>query len=113
MSEPQLLLCACPDQNSANSIARQLVDEQLAACVNIISGINSVYRWQGEVHDDPELLLLIKSTRSRYDEIEQRVLQLHPYDTPELIALPITSGLPAYLTWLRESTEGTANNENE
>lgn len=95
-----LALSTCPDAETAATIALTLVDERLAACVNRIPGIASTYRWEGKVHQDNEVLLLIKTTRERFDALRARLVELHPYDVPELIALEITDGLPAYLDWL-------------
>ncbi len=99
-----LAISTCPDAATAADIARVLVAERLAACVNRVPGITSTYRWQGEVHDDAEVLLLIKTTRGRFDALRARLVELHPYDVPELIALEIADGLPAYLAWLAGET---------
>ncbi len=97
---PLLCLSTCPDAETAATIALTLIDERLAACVSRIPGIASTYRWEGKVHQDNEVLLLIKTTRERFDALRARLVELHPYDVPELIALEITDGLPAYLDWL-------------
>jgi periplasmic divalent cation tolerance protein len=86
-------------------IAKALVEEQLAACVNILSPMRSVYRWEGKVTDDREWLLLIKTRAERFAAVEIRVKALHSYQVPEVIALPIMAGTEAYLRWLREETE--------
>lgn len=99
-----LCLSTCPDADTAARIARVLVEERLAACVNRVPGVASTYRWQGAVHDDAEVLLLIKSTRSRFEALRARLLELHPYEVPELVAVEITAGSPAYLEWLGEQT---------
>jgi periplasmic divalent cation tolerance protein len=99
-----LCLSTCPDAETAARIARTLIEERLAACVNRVPGVSSTYRWQGEVHDDAEVLLLIKTTRERLDALRERPVELHPYEVPELIALEIADGLPAYLDWLRIET---------
>lgn len=98
-----LCLCSCPDANSASQLAEALVGEGLAACVNRLPGARSTYRWQGEVHTDPEELLLIKTTAARYAAMQARLLALHPYELPELIAVPIERGHAAYLDWVRGS----------
>lgn len=95
-----LCLCTCPDDASARRIAEALVDERLAACVNVLSGMRSVYRWQGQVERAEECQLLIKTTRARWPALQDRVRALHPYEVPELIALEIADGLPAYLAWV-------------
>ena len=96
----QLVLCTCPDDAVAARIARCLVEERLAACVNRIAGVHSTYAWQGTLHDDAEVLLLIKTERARFDAVRERVLALHPYELPELIAVDVTGGLERYLGWL-------------
>lgn len=106
MSEPRPLLCitTLPDAEAAGTLAAALVEQRLAACVNILAPCKSVYRWQGEIHNDSEVPLLIKTTAERYAELEGYLRQHHPYDLPELIALDIAQGLPAYLAWLAADT---------
>jgi len=101
---PLLCLSTCPDTKTAARIARALVEEQLAACVNRLPGVNSTYRWQGEIHEDAEVLLLIKTTRERFDALRDRLVELHPYEVPELVAFEIAGGLPTYLEWLARET---------
>lgn len=100
-----LVLCSCPDEAVAERIARTLVEERLAACVNRISALRSTYRWQGRVEDEPEVLLLAKTSGSRYEALERRISALHPYEVPEIVALPIVAGSKAYLDWLTHSTD--------
>lgn len=100
-----LVMCTCPDEAVAERIARALVDERLAACVNRMSNLRSTYRWEGRIEDEPEVLLLVKTSGSRYPALELRIKTLHPYEVPEIIALPIIAGSPAYLAWL---TRGSA-----
>lgn len=95
-----VVLCTCPDEKVASAIAHALVEERLAACVNRIPGVRSTYAWQGAVHDDAEVLLLIKTEASRFDALRERVLALHPYELPELIAVEVTRGLEPYLAWV-------------
>lgn len=99
-----VIYCTCPDQTVAEHLANTLVDERLAACVNILPGITSVYVWEGKRQRDQEHLLIIKSCAGVYPRLTQRILALHPYDVPEIIALPIMAGTPAYLDWLRATT---------
>ena len=102
-TELYVVLCTVPDRTCAKDIATAMVHERLAACVNIVPGLESVYEWQGEVATDQELLLLIKTPAAKYAALEERLLQLHPYETPEIIALQTDAGLPAYLNWAREA----------
>ena len=107
MSEESLLAyCTCPDRETALRIAETLVDKQLAACVNLIPGLTSVYRWQGRREGAEEVLLLIKTRRTVYPDLEQAILALHPYELPEIIAVPVVAGLAAYLAWVSETTGG-------
>ena len=101
-----LLLClsTCPDPETAAKIARTLVEERLAACVNRLPDIKSTYRWQGEIHEDNEVLLVIKTTGERLDALRERLAELHPYALPELVAMEIADGLPAYLEWLAKES---------
>lgn len=89
----------------AAKIAEALVNERLAACVNRIGPIQSTYLWQDKVHNDPEYLLMIKTRMSHVDQLSTRVQELHSYDLPEVIALPIQGGLPGYLDWIRTETQ--------
>lgn len=98
----QLVLCTCPDQATAHNIAEHLIDRQLAACVNILPGITSVYQWQGKRESSQEHLLLIKTTAAAYDIVEQALTDLHPYELPEIIAVPIAHGSDAYLDWISQ-----------
>ncbi|MBO1437474.1 divalent-cation tolerance protein CutA [Meiothermus sp. CFH 77666] len=99
-----IVLCTVPDASTGQTIARTLVHEGLAACVNLLPGITSVYRWQGEVQENPELLLIIKTTQARYPALEARIKELHPYEVPEIIAHRIEAGLKSYLEWITQST---------
>ncbi len=103
--EPLLILTNVPDQATAEKLARALIDEGAAACVNVLAPCRSIYRWQGAVEAADEIPLLIKSTAANYADVERIVRAQHPYDVPELIALPITQGLPAWLAWLAQETE--------
>jgi len=103
--EPLLILTNVPDQATAEKLARALIEHRAAACVNVLAPCRSIYRWQGAVETADEIPLLIKSTVANYADVERIVRALHPYDVPELIALPITQGLPAWLAWLAQETE--------
>ena len=98
-------LCTVPDRESGERIAHALVEERLAACVNLVPGLTSVYRWQGKVEKEAECLLIIKTGVSRFEVLKQRIKALHPNDLPEIIALPIIHGDAAYLNWITESTK--------
>ena len=99
-----LVIANCPDEACANRIALAVVEAGLAACVNLLPRVQSVYRWQGAVESASEVPLLIKTTAGRYTELETAIRELHPYDVPEIIALPIAQGLPAYVDWLAAET---------
>jgi len=103
-SEVLLVFCTCPDEETAAGIAEALVVERLAACVNRLPGLTSVYLWQDKVERDTETLLLIKTTNARFEALCARLCALHPYDLPEIIAIPVTKGLPAYLRWVTACT---------
>jgi len=94
------VITTCPDAAAAERIARTLVNERLAACVNILPPMRSIYRWRGVVEDASEQLLIIKTLVRDYRDVESRVRALHPYELPEVIAVPIAAGSSAYLAWL-------------
>lgn len=99
-----LVLTNLPDQDSAQRLAQALVASRAAACVNILADCTSVYRWQGQVENAREVPLLIKSTRSAYARLQEEILAQHPYELPEIIAIPLVAGLPAYLQWVADET---------
>jgi periplasmic divalent cation tolerance protein len=98
------VLTTLPADADAGAFARALVEERLAACVNLLAPMESVYRWDGKVEREPERQLILKTSRARIDALWERVRQLHPYDVPEFLVLPIVDGSDAYLRWLAEST---------
>jgi periplasmic divalent cation tolerance protein len=100
-----IALSTCPDEQSARRIAETLVTERLATCVNRIGGVRSTYFWDGRLQDEGEILLMIKTCRSTLADLERRVKEIHPYELPELIVLPIVGGNEAYLQWVREGVE--------
>ncbi len=104
MSREIVILVTAPNKDEAARIAHSIVSERLAACVNIIKGIESIYRWEGKVAEDSESLMIIKTTEDRYPEIERRIRELHSYSTPEVIALRIERGSEDYLRWVHEET---------
>jgi len=102
--ETLLVITNCPDEESANTIALAAVEAKLAACVNILPRVQSVYRWQGKVESASEIPLFFKSTTGSYPALETCIRERHPYALPEIIALPLSQGLPAYLNWVAEET---------
>jgi periplasmic divalent cation tolerance protein len=99
-----LCLCACPDDANATRIAEALVEERLVACVNLLPGMRSYYRWQGALERADEVLLLAKTADDRADALRERILALHPYELPEVILVEVDGGLPAYLDWIAAET---------
>jgi periplasmic divalent cation tolerance protein len=110
MTDARVVLMTAPDRATAESLAQSLVAERLAACANVVPGLASVYRWQGRVERADELLLILKTEVDRVPALIARAAELHPYDVPEVLALPVEAGLAAYLAWVREQTrpEGAA-----
>jgi periplasmic divalent cation tolerance protein len=106
MTDKRIVLTTAGSQQEAQKIAEALVAQRLAACVNIISGIHSVYRWQGKVEQADEWLLLIKTTESASAPLRDAITKLHSYEVPECIVLSIEDGTPAYLDWIRDSVKG-------
>ena len=105
MTEVLAALCTCPDVATARRLANCLVEQRLAACVNILPEIRSIYRWRGELQDDSEALMVIKTTRLAYTELESWLLERHPYDVPEVLALPVQAGSAGYLGWVLNEIE--------
>ena len=105
MSDPILVLVTCGSEEEALKIAKALVEEHLGACVNLVSPIRSIYRWEGEVWDEKEWLLIIKTQKQRFEELEKKVRSLHSYSVPEIISLPIVEGSSSYLNWISENTK--------
>jgi periplasmic divalent cation tolerance protein len=97
----EVVLLTAPDVEVGTRLARALVAEGLAACVNVVPGVRSVYRWQGELHDDAEVLLVAKTRADRAEAFGVRVRELHPYELPELLRLPVVGGSAGYLDWVR------------
>ena len=100
-----IVLTNCPDTRVADRIARALVEQSLAACVNRLAPVESVYRWKGTVERAVEIPLLIKTTRERFHEVEETIRALHPYEVPEVVAWPVTAGLASYLRWVVDETQ--------
>jgi periplasmic divalent cation tolerance protein len=98
-----VVFCTCRDRDEAARLAHAVVDRRLAACVNILPAIESVYRWQEKVESETECLLLIKTTEDRFSALRDAIHELHSYDTPEVLALPVAAGGEKYLAWIRSS----------
>ncbi|HEB98299.1 MAG TPA: divalent-cation tolerance protein CutA [Thiotrichales bacterium] len=102
-----LILCTVPDADTGRRIATDLMEYRLAACVNLLPEITSIYRWRGKAETGTEVLLMIKARAADYPALETRIRSQHPYELPEIIAVPVTAGLPAYLDWVRNPDEAT------
>ncbi len=97
-----------PDTDQATALARALVDEGLVACVNVVPGVRSVYQWEGKTHEEDEVLCLIKTRPELFERAQARILALHPYEVPEVLAFQVDDGSPTYLAWLKKSTTPTS-----
>lgn len=104
-NEILLVLTNLPDQDSAQRLAQLLVAEHAAACVNILAACTSLYRWQGKIESASEVPLLIKTTHAAYAQVQELICAQHPYELPEIIAIPVSAGLPAYLAWVGHETQ--------
>lgn len=104
MTDFIVVLITAPGEEEAAKLANDLVASRLAACVNIIRNIRSIYRWQGKIEDESEVLMLVKTREELFRDLEKRVKKLHPYTVPEIIALPLIRGSEAYLGWLEQET---------
>jgi len=96
----EIILCTCPDKNTAKKLAHLLITKKLAACVNILPGLLSIYSWEEQIESVQEHLLLIKTNKDNYQAVETLLFKNHPYEVPEIIAVPIERGLPEYLEWI-------------
>src|SRR5512133_1716383 len=103
MTDAVVVLVTAPSADVAATIARAVVEERLAACGNVLPAVRSIYRWQGKVQDEAEVLLILKTQRKRFPELRDRILALHPYEVPEALALPVEAGSDAYLDWIAQS----------
>ncbi len=104
-----IVLTTCSSSGLASSIADKLVSDKLAACVNIVNGVESVYQWQGKIEHDKEILLIIKTHQSLFLQVQQSIQELHNYELPEIIAVPIEAGEKNYLNWIQSATLATEN----
>lgn len=100
-----IVLCTVPDVATGEALGQYLVSERLAACVNLVPGLTSIYRWQGKVQQDAEALLVIKSRHDRFGALSAAIRARHPYELPEIIEVPLSDGLPAYLDWINLSLD--------
>ena len=101
-TDVRVVLCTCPADH-AERIARTVLEERLVACVNVVSGVKSLYWWKGEIQNDPETLLVIKTPTNQYQKLEQRLLEIHPYSVPEVLSLEVVDGSRSYISWVREA----------
>jgi periplasmic divalent cation tolerance protein len=104
MTDVLVVLATAPSADKGAEIARALVEGRLAACGNVVPGVRSIYRWQGKVQDEGEVLLVLKTTRARFPALRERLLALHPYEVPEVLALPVEAGSEPYLAWVDAET---------
>lgn len=102
-TEAIVVLVTFPDREGAEKLARALVEERLIACANLLSPIRSIYRWEGKVEEGEEILLVLKSSKPRFEALRARIVELHPYDCPEVLSLPVEKGHPPYLDWIAAS----------
>ncbi len=102
--ESVLVITNFPDKKTASALAEALIEQRVAACVNMLSPCTSVYRWQDKIESAEEIPMLIKTQRQHYERVEQLIKIMHPYELPEVIMVPITRGLPAYLQWIADET---------
>ena len=101
-----VVLCTCPDRETARRLASDLVDRRLAACVNLVPGLESIYRWEGRTETSEECLMIAKTSNAGFERLRDRVVELHPYELPEIVAVPVIDGLPEYLEWVTGSIAG-------
>ncbi len=104
MDQALLVLTNVPDLECAQLVARTLIESRVAACVNLLPAVQSMYRWQGQIEEATEVTLLIKTTSQHYDSVQQAIVKLHPYNVPEIIATPIVAGYTPYLHWIDTET---------
>lgn len=104
VDQVMLVLTNAPDLATAKLIAKKLVESRLAACVNLMPAVLSIYRWQGQIEEATEVTLLIKTTQQHYDQLQEAILAIHPYELPEIIAAPIVAGNAPYLNWIAAET---------
>jgi periplasmic divalent cation tolerance protein len=103
-----LVFSTFPNEEKAREIVRCLVDERLVACGNLVPSIRSIYRWKGTVHEETEVMVILKISRAAYPEVQKRIRELHPYELPEVVAIPVEAGLPEFLGWIAENSQRPA-----
>jgi periplasmic divalent cation tolerance protein len=113
VAETCVVFVTCESQEQASGIGRRLVEERLAACANLAGPILSIFHWDGEVEEEDEVLLILKTRKDRFEQLTERVQELHSYEVPEVIALPIIAGLAGYLRWITEETESDGSNNTQ
>jgi len=106
MTEILVVLCTFPDAEKARQIGTHLVERQYAACINILPGVESIYRWEGKLCREREVMAVIKTTRQAFAVMSRELAELHPYDEPEIIAMPVVDGAAGYLNWLTDGARG-------
>lgn len=106
-TDVRTVLVTAPDKETAERLGRTLVEERLAACANLVPGVVSIYRWSGEVHRDTEVLVIVKTTSARAERVRERVVELHPYEVPEVLVLAVEQGHEPYLDWVRAEADGS------
>jgi periplasmic divalent cation tolerance protein len=104
LTDAMLVLTTLPNADAAGEMAKSLVEEKLAACANIFPAVRSLYRWQGKIQDENEVLVLLKTRQEHFERLKSRILELHPYEVPEVLAIPVEQGYQAYLEWLARET---------
>ncbi|MBX3166170.1 MAG: divalent-cation tolerance protein CutA [Candidatus Eremiobacteraeota bacterium] len=102
----RVCLMTCPNPETAQSLAKQLLERRLVACVNLVPQVTSLYWWDGQIQEDSEILLIAKTVADRIEQLKMVLPELHPYDVPELVVLPVEEGLPAYLNWVKTEARG-------
>lgn len=107
MTNTVIVLCTFANREDALRIGSAVVEERLAACINILPGVQSIYRWKGEIENAEETLTLIKTTQQGFSALRDRIKELHPYETPEIVAVPVVEGLAEYLAWIGEQVTGS------
>lgn len=104
MTDVRVVFITAPAGEAGKTLAKDLVDHRLAACVNVVPGIRSIYRWEGKTEDDEEVLLIAKTTAEKVEDLTIRVKEVHPYSVPEIIVVPVVAGSDAYLRWVRKES---------